>query len=337
MSTRLGLMNAERIGLMNPFLDRYAGRFPFSVQERDIDLLILEQLHVSMSFTSWLVEHIGLPDSEVLTANHSVHRQHGETDVLLFVRHQEQKIAVMIEDKIGAPMQPDQCERYHIRGEILCREGDANRYLTVLCAPSSYISGISREQRWDYRLPLELLAQKMADAANPGWEWRQAILLTASSKASRAREADDRSNRAYDTKLLELKLAYQGYVQGHYPQLIASRQEGRDREYYLKGVGLPSGIRFKHSFFRGEISIIFEKKWVTTADDWLSENLPEGAWISRHGSELHVRMATEVMDPLLTLGEQEEIVGAALDQICVMSSYAEASYSRCQSALNIDP
>lgn len=126
---------------------------------------------------SWLVKYLGLPDAEVLMAYHSVHREHGETDVLLFVRHEKHRVAVMIEDKIGAPMQPDQCERYHLRGAALCTKGQADRYLTVLCAPSGYLAGVPQGQRWDQLLPLEALVQQMADAAHPGWEWRQAILI----------------------------------------------------------------------------------------------------------------------------------------------------------------
>jgi len=164
---------------MNPILARYNASLPFSVQERDIDLLLIEQLHVCRAFADWLTERLDLSGAVVETARHSVHREHGETDVLVIVRLGDESVAVMIEDKIGAPMQPDQCERYHKRGEILCEEGAANRYKTVLCAPERYLArvpkhepGVSRDERWDDRVSFEQIVQSLEDIAYPGWEWR---------------------------------------------------------------------------------------------------------------------------------------------------------------------
>ena len=143
-------------------------------------------------------------------------------------------------------------------------------------------------------------------------------------RLTRAREADNRNSHAYDSVIAPLKSAYREFVQARYPQLYASRQEGRDREYYLKGVGLPPGIRFKHAFFRGEVSLIFEKAWAPTAERRLRGNLPEKAWTVRHGSEFHVRMPVEAMDPLLPFDEQEGIAAEALDQICTIMNLALA-------------
>lgn len=316
--------------IVNPILARYNASLPFSVQERDIDLLLIEQLHVCRAFADWLTGRLNLSGGVVETARHSVYRDHGETDVLVIVRLGDERVALMIEDKIGAPMQPDQCERYHMRGRILCEEGAVNRYRTVLCAPAGYLAGVPkdqpdapRDQRWDDRISLEELGRSLEGAAYPGWEWRHAILLSAASRQARAREADNRSSHAYDSVIAPLKRAYREFVQARYPQLQASPQEGRDREYYLKPAGLPSGIRFKHAFFRGEVSLIFEKAWAPTAKRHL-ESLPEGAWTVQHGSELHVRMPVEVMDPQLPFEGQEEIAAAALDKIGTMVELALA-------------
>jgi hypothetical protein len=272
-----------------------------------------------------------LSGAVVETARHSVHRKHGETDVLVIVRLGGESVAVMIEDKIGAPMQPDQCERYHLRGRILCEDGAVNRYKTVLCAPEGYLVGVPKDQpgvprdkRWDDRVSFEQIVQSVEGAAYPGWEWRHAILLAACSRQARAREADNRANRAFDPVVVRLKRAYREFVQARYPQLQASPQEGRDREYYIKAAGLPSGIRFKHAFFRGEVSLIFEKAWIPTAERHLQQNLPEGAWTVQHGSEFHVRMPVEVMDPQLPFEQQEEIAAQALDQIGTMVTLALA-------------
>jgi hypothetical protein len=212
--------------VVNPILARYDAKLPFSVQERDIDLLLIEQLHVRRAFADWLSERLDLSGAVVETARHSVYREHGETDVLVIVKFGAERVAVMIEDKIGSPRQPDQCERYHKRGKILCEEGAVSRYETVLCAPERYLAGVPEDERWDHRVSFEEMGQSLQGATYPGWEWRHAILLAAISRQARAREADNRANHAYDPVIAPLKTAYREFVQVRYPQLQASRQEG---------------------------------------------------------------------------------------------------------------
>lgn len=54
---------------------------PFSVQERDVDLLILGQLHISPSFVTWIGERAGIAGARLASARHSVSTANGETDV----------------------------------------------------------------------------------------------------------------------------------------------------------------------------------------------------------------------------------------------------------------
>ena len=307
---------------MNPILSRYGGNLPFSIQERDIDLLLVEQLHVSTGFSAKIAERLGLAGATVDAVRHSVYREHGETDVLVIVNHQDRRLALMIEDKIGAQMQPDQCERYHLRGKALCDEGAVDSYLVILCAPAGYLAGVADSERWDYRVSLEDVADIVRKTAFPGWEWREAVLFAAASRQTRAREADNRSNRAFDAIIAPLKHSYRAFVQRRYPQLKASKQEGRDREYYLGATGLPSGIFFKHAFFRGEVSLIFQRAWAATAKHVVDGNLPESAWAVQHGSEFHVRLPVEVMDPQLPFEQQEELVAVALDKVVLLKDFA---------------
>ncbi|PHP66737.1 hypothetical protein CSC94_11525 [Zhengella mangrovi] len=311
---------------MNPILQRYDGRLPFSVNERDIDLLLIEQLHVSKGFADRLVSVLGLEGATMEKVEHSVYREHGETDVLLTVRHEGQRVAVMIEDKIGAVIQPDQCRRYHVRGQALCDSGDVERYFTVLCAPASYISGVpvSDKDDWHRRISFEEIAQIVSDEAFPGWEWRHALLDAASSRRKRAYAANNKTSTQYDPMIAELKVAYRNFVLANYPKIKASEQTGKDREYFLGIDGLPSGIRFKHSFFAGDVSLIFEKRWVEVANRILAKEIPPDAWLAPHGSELHVRIATEVMDPDAPFDGQEEIVAAALEKILRMEGLAKS-------------
>lgn len=308
---------------MNSILRKYDGNLPFSAQERDIDLLLIEQLHVSQEFAEKFNALIGLSGAAIESVRHSVYREHGETDVLLIVGIEGQRVAVMIEDKIGAPMQPEQCERYHLRGQALCEQGQVDRYTTVLFAPEGYLSGVDQTKPWDFRISFEEVRELITMTAFPGWEWKQAVLTAAAGKQTRAREADNRSNKAFDAIIAPLKQEYRSFVLARFPTLKASKQEGRDREYYLGAMGLPSGIRFKHAFFRGEVSLVFERAWAEQAERLLTGHMPEGCWAIQHGSEYHIRAAVEVMDPNLPFEQQEETVSAALDEVMSLLPLAE--------------
>ena len=83
--------------------------------ECDIDLFLLEEIVASPSFLSWLLSSIGLPSGELVSVARSVHTETGESDIELIVRSQPQLTKVLIENKIDAPLQPRQAERYRER------------------------------------------------------------------------------------------------------------------------------------------------------------------------------------------------------------------------------
>ena len=45
---------------------------PFRMQERDLDLLILEELHSDTGFPDWIADKLGLAGFKFLHAEHSV-------------------------------------------------------------------------------------------------------------------------------------------------------------------------------------------------------------------------------------------------------------------------
>lgn len=222
---------------------------PFSVQERDIDLILLELLHTNHSFVEWVTGRLGLMNANIKDARHSVTTALGETDVMATLTTPNGAVALMIEDKIGAMMQPRQRERYHERGQALCSDGTVAAYHVMLCAPALYHAGLPAMERWPHHLSFEDVAEWLEAEGSAPSKWKAGIFKEAQSKAMRARRADDRANTQYDPTIVKLKADYQSVVAADYPGLIASIQTGRDREYYLKGKRLPGGVRLKHSFF----------------------------------------------------------------------------------------
>lgn len=116
-----------------------------SIQERDLDLLLLDLLHTSAGFRRWLLDAvapdvIGL-DAEggFLGAWHSVSTPNGESDLEAeWKRPDGTRFAMLIEDKLGAAFQPDQGLRYIERAAGYRMSGRATHTRVVLIAPAAY-------------------------------------------------------------------------------------------------------------------------------------------------------------------------------------------------------
>ncbi|MCH8493419.1 MAG: PD-(D/E)XK nuclease family protein [Idiomarina sp.] len=126
------------------------------VAERDIDLLLLEELNVSHAFSGWLFNR-AFGDSGTAPncegAWHSVsHSQLGESD-LIVVYHDAS--AILVENKIDAPAQPEQAFRYKLRGEAGCKEGHWQRFITCIIAPDRYLMWNAEAKNYDVRLSYE--------------------------------------------------------------------------------------------------------------------------------------------------------------------------------------
>jgi hypothetical protein len=65
----------------------------------------------------------------------------------------------MIEDKIDAPLQPEQANRYRQRGEQGIRDGGWGRFTTCLCAPESYLAEERSKEEWCSYISLESVSE----------------------------------------------------------------------------------------------------------------------------------------------------------------------------------
>src|SRR5262245_48360101 len=107
--------------------------------ERDIDLLLLEEFVASPTFLAWFLKEIQLPDNAVLTdAARSVVTPTGESDLELTLESSLGVIRVLIENKVGALLQPEQAERYRGRAESHKHNQDCSRAVTAILAPKAY-------------------------------------------------------------------------------------------------------------------------------------------------------------------------------------------------------
>lgn len=127
------------------------------VSERDVDLLIVEELAASADFRTWFAALAGLPPDVALEdIARSVISSTGESDLELLFRGPNGTTKVLVENKIDALLQPRQQERYAERGQVYIHAGSCERVLTMLVAPDAYAEG---SEGFDARLSYEAIRE----------------------------------------------------------------------------------------------------------------------------------------------------------------------------------
>lgn len=132
-----------------------------SIRERDIDLLLIEELNVNRDFCSFFVQNLFEDSSNIIEAKalHSVvNPQFGETDILFFYKTDKSSNAILIENKIDANAQPEQAERYKIRATAIQKEYHCDTR-TCIVAPHNYLINNSEAQKYQNQISYETIRE----------------------------------------------------------------------------------------------------------------------------------------------------------------------------------
>jgi hypothetical protein len=137
--------------------------FIAAVYERDIDLLLLEELSVNTAFREWFIKRVTTVDEcgTFVGAWHSItHGQFGESDLVLkYITKNGIHAGLLIENKISADAQPEQGERYYKRGDASIAAGEWSGFKTCLVAPQSYFDSPKNRQDYDKQISYEEIAE----------------------------------------------------------------------------------------------------------------------------------------------------------------------------------
>jgi hypothetical protein len=228
--------------------------------ERDIDLLILEELHVSEAFRSWFVQRAGIENAKSLRflwASHSLSRPSlGESDIVLLVDSSDKtKYAFLVEDKIDATPQPDQAERYRQRGEAGVVDGHWDEFRTCIVAPKRYLEAVGDAKRYDVRISYESIRDWFLTEGGGGsrGQYRARLL----------ENAIEQNRRGYipvpNAEMTAFRNWYYELVMKEFPELrmpkpreVIPAKAGWVRFYPS---GLPKGFRLRHKSRHGRVDL----------------------------------------------------------------------------------
>ena len=128
-----------------------------SLKENDIDMLLLKEFNVNSEFSSWFLSTTfsKRKASDCIGAWHSVSDPElGESDLIVLY---QDGFAILIENKIDAPVQPEQGNRYIERGGKGVDEGMWGSFGTCMVAPERYLQRKKDSEVYDSILSYEAL------------------------------------------------------------------------------------------------------------------------------------------------------------------------------------
>jgi len=193
------------------------------IAERDVDLLILEELLVSQSFSNWFVSMVFSQDiyANTIGAWHSVcDSTLGESDLIYkFESVSGLHQAILIENKISADAQLEQAVRYKKRGEKGTENGDWSSFKTCLLAPQRYLD--QNSELYDCEISYEQVIGYFNSQSD----------LRSKYRASFLSEGVEKNRRGYQSVVCErmtsFAKSYLEFVSAHHPELNPEKAKPR--------------------------------------------------------------------------------------------------------------
>jgi hypothetical protein len=198
-----------------------------------------------------------------------------DIDLLLRVASGGKRVGVLIENKIAAPEQDLQAERYHLRGIRSREQGKIDDYVTVMCAPERYLDGLRAASAYQHRIAYEQIANWYAGQEGRRAAWRHHVM----------REAIEHGRRGYSMAVnavtTAFHLAYWEHLQKRHPKLQMARPKNRGSKstwIILKGQNFPKGVNMHHKFDQQVVEIGFSghnvDEILAVKSDWPDDIIP---------------------------------------------------------------
>lgn len=285
---------------------------PYRLTERDLDLILLEELSSDTGFLAWFAIHLGLSGCTLVSAEHSVSAKSGakwgETDVLAFTSSDGVKTAVLIEDKIAAQFTDRQAVRYQERAADLVANGVAHQSLTVLCAPQSYLDGVPEDDPWDRRIAMETVVNWFESMPGFRARWRAKAMRGCLERLSASRSAGSETIRRFSSELREYLIS----LNESFDHAVTGDNWG----FIIRSQRTPAHVEIAWKNNRGRVDLTFSgrnvgKASAVTAPEGVNFNAADGTNLKSDVFDVDVPVA----DVTIPLHDQMEIVSEVMDAI----------------------
>ncbi len=295
-----------------------------SVRERDIDLLILEELYAQESFNSLFLNVLNKKDFTFVRAYRSMTMSGlGETDIQIeYTNNKGYKLYVLVENKVGAEFQPAQYERYLMRANLL--KSDTTEAYVILTAPESYIK---QKSDFEYHLSYEqiILWYGEKDFDKNRFIYKQELLHLAVEQERRGYQI------VRDEQVTQFWKQYYLYLEEHLPELKMSAPKAKPSQSsfaYFHPKWLPENTRLIHKMNKGYLD--FELSGQANSYNEIitkyGHHLSDDMGIVVTNKSLVIRTETKPIDFEKPFEEQIEILQEVIQNTLILKIFIEKHF-----------
>jgi hypothetical protein len=287
-----------------------------AVTERDLDLLFVEEAHSSDDFVQLLANAAFGKGSRVASTIGAWHSftdaNFGETDVLvMFFDDANRKCAILLENKVDAPAQPEQGARYAKRAQAGVVSGDWDDARTAMIAPRKYLEASHDASAYDGTIAYEDLVKWFAERDGRRAQYRSSVL----------EQAIDQSRRGYspevDEDVTRFSHEYWMCASREFPELGVAEPGPRpagSRWLGCRPQGMPQDRYIWHKMNLGRVDL--EIKGAAAAVDGMRETCKDlmstDTEIVKAGKAAAVRIQVPILDPFAEFAEQIDSARAGM-------------------------
>ncbi len=280
-----------------------------AIQERDVDLILLEELMTDNTFCEWFVRELNLPN---LTSVNGAWKSIsdfglGETDILFSYNSDNQKIFVLIENKLDATFQEEQYNRYLKRANEYLTRKECNKSFAILIAPELYCENQSDFESY---LTYESIAKKLELTGSKRNLFKSNLLHIATEKLRRG------YHPVNSIPVQSFWHSYWKYKEEKHPSLIMKKPDivPHNSDWPMLYDDRLNNIVFYHKLGQGNADATF-KGFPEEVEFKIKEILPDWAKFEKHSKNFSIRVFSGKIDRTKDFNEQIDNVENGLQNL----------------------
>lgn len=280
-----------------------------AIQERDVDLILLEEFTTDNSFCEWFINELDLPKiSEKLGVWRSITGYGlGETDILFSYKSESKTIYIMIENKLDASFQNKQYERYLQRAEKYVTDKSCDAAFTVLVAPKLFCENQSEFERF---VSYEQISKRLEFTGTKRNLFKSNLLKIASEKLRRGYQPIN------SEPVQKFWHSYWKFKEDKYPNLQMKKPDivPQNSDWPMLYDDNLKGIVFYHKLGQGNTDATF-KNFSNETEFKIREILPRKYELVKHSKSFSIRIFSGKTDRTKDFNTQQEAVNKGLENL----------------------
>lgn len=259
------------------------------VFERDVDLYIINKFLSDKSFKDLFLNKINKLGFDVKECIHSYFDNDGESDITVILEKDNNRIALLIEDKIDAIAMPEQRNRYDLRGNKGVDDNKYNQYFVFIIAPKDYLENNEEAKKYEYKISYEEILQYIGEEDIYG----NILLQVALEEKKKGYSVIE------DKKVTLFWQKYYDFIEKYYPQLNIKRYYGpRGANAWWPGFFTPiKNIRIDHKSNQGYVDLKFDGvgEYFSEISEILKDKLDKDMSIVKTGKSMSIRIKVPIV------------------------------------------